>query len=653
MCEATSDHEIRKTLRDLPKDLAETYNRILRKIKKSRGTSEKLDKVHKIFKWIICAERPLTIDELAEAIEIESTDKFWDSEKMTADGERLIRYCGSLVVFDKDTRAARLAHYTVQQFLTSVPVENSLACLHIDPATTNVQLGEACITYLSFSDFETQITRRRSPLPVGKTLLLDSAIDQVPFGKRLVKEVLTNWNHVRGAGSDGTNPVIDLTKHLVVSDGTIPLEKMHAKYRFLKYAIANWTWHTKMLTKDNQRLWNAFADVALKKPMTFEFRPWGKMQSQYDLQYPTIFNWAINAGHVALLHLIPYHDLDFYDIVTTQAQSSITAAARRGDTEVLKVLFQLPGLELRYLPTDEIVCDATDGRDELLELLLRLQANPNAESDKGRHALVCAFMRQQEAAFILLLQYGANADLECNKTAFDDNELMLFGPGSFPEQRIFKLLHLAVRTGHTACVSALLQRGAQVNIPLSSEFRGESPLQAAVSMRRHEIVEMLVHAGADVNAVDDNGMTALMFATIRCHFSVAQTLLEKGAAVNARSLTNRTALMEAAAKGNIHLVRLLLSAGAKIELLDQDWNTALDIARSSHARLEVLALLDDARIVQEQITPIIANPAISSGSLSMKIRNENSMSIGPIYSPWSPGPKAGSADSLGGADQGI
>ena len=117
LCEATSDREIRETLRNLPRDLAETYSRILRKIRESNGTAERLTKVQRIFKWMICAERPLKIDELTEAIAIDTTDTFWDLEKMSVDGKRMISHCGNLVVFDKDDQTVRLAHYTVQQFL--------------------------------------------------------------------------------------------------------------------------------------------------------------------------------------------------------------------------------------------------------------------------------------------------------------------------------------------------------------------------------------------------------------------------------------------------------------------------------------------------------------------------------------------------------
>lgn len=566
LCEATSDHDIRETLRNLPRDLAETYSRILRKIKNTRGTPERLKKIQRVFKWIVCAERPLTIDELIEAIAIDTTDKFWDPEKMSADGERLIGHCGSLVVIDRENGAVRLAHYTVQQFLLSLPVDMSLAGLHIDLPTATVQIGEACITYLSFSDFETQVTRRRRPLPVSKTLLLDSAIDQVPFGKRLVKDVLTSWKHVQGAGANSVNPVIDLTNHLLISDGATSSEKMHAKYRFLKYAIDNWTWHTKGLTNDNQSLWKVFATLAMEKEMMFEFRPWGNIQQLGDFPHSAMFNWAISAQYLALLRLMTYAGSNLRTFLTSQAQSSVIAAAKRGSTEFLEVLCHVSGLSLRNAPTDEIVCDAAaEGRDKLLEVLLRLDADPNTKLYKfhgGQRALVCAFLRKQESTFRLLLEFGADSDLELHKDAFHDDELWGFELNTIPDQTTFSLLYLAVKSGHTGLTAALLEAGARVDIGTSSDGQGsETPLEAAVERGHYGIVNMLLEAKANVNYSSPLHPTVLQLAASGGNPHLVFLLLWAKADPNLHpDKTLPPALCEAAKKGSTERGEALLEA---------------------------------------------------------------------------------------------
>jgi ankyrin repeat protein len=79
-----------------------------------------------------------------------------------------------------------------------------------------------------------------------------------------------------------------------------------------------------------------------------------------------------------------------------------------------------------------------------------------------------------------------------------------------------------------------------------------------------EVVEALLAKGADVNAKDDLGMTALILASGLGHREVVQLLLDKGADVNAMSKTGRTALGETIMSGRPHpeIREMLLKAGA-------------------------------------------------------------------------------------------
>jgi ankyrin repeat protein len=49
-----------------------------------------------------------------------------------------------------------------------------------------------------------------------------------------------------------------------------------------------------------------------------------------------------------------------------------------------------------------------------------------------------------------------------------------------------------------------------------------------------EIVQLLLEKGADVNAKNKYGRTALIYATERGYTEIVQLLLEKGADVNAK-----------------------------------------------------------------------------------------------------------------------
>jgi ankyrin repeat protein len=89
-------------------------------------------------------------------------------------------------------------------------------------------------------------------------------------------------------------------------------------------------------------------------------------------------------------------------------------------------------------------------------------------------------------------------------------------------------------------------------------------------------VEFLLDQGADANARDNDGITALM----RANGSTVGLLLSAGADVNAKDRKGRTALVHAVAwMQDAETVRALLVAGADANAKDEDGKTVLQYAR--------------------------------------------------------------------------
>lgn len=78
-----------------------------------------------------------------------------------------------------------------------------------------------------------------------------------------------------------------------------------------------------------------------------------------------------------------------------------------------------------------------------------------------------------------------------------------------------------------------------------------------------ETVKILLANGADVNAKDDEGRTALMTVAGEGHTGVAKTLLDHGADINTKDKDGKTALFLAEKSGHSQVVRILKEAGAK------------------------------------------------------------------------------------------
>lgn len=72
----------------------------------------------------------------------------------------------------------------------------------------------------------------------------------------------------------------------------------------------------------------------------------------------------------------------------------------------------------------------------------------------------------------------------------------------------------------------------------------------------------LLDAGADINALDEHGQTALMNAAYRGDAELTQLLIQRGAELDHAAKYRLTALMLAVINSRTEVVRLLVAAGA-------------------------------------------------------------------------------------------
>jgi len=89
--------------------------------------------------------------------------------------------------------------------------------------------------------------------------------------------------------------------------------------------------------------------------------------------------------------------------------------------------------------------------------------------------------------------------------------------------------------------------------------------------------EQLLRTGADPNARNEDGKTALNLACYYGYAAIAQLMLQHGADVNAADKDGWTPLHEACWLGYPNTVRLLLEHGADPEARNSDSETALDV----------------------------------------------------------------------------
>lgn len=144
----------------------------------------------------------------------------------------------------------------------------------------------------------------------------------------------------------------------------------------------------------------------------------------------------------------------------------------------------------------------------------------------------------------------------------------LFGKGN--------LLVKAAKNGDVEELKDLIEKGADVN---AKNTKGETALIAAAERGHLNIVDILFEKDADINAKNNKGWTALWMVASRGHSFIVRALLERGADVNAKENTGgNTALHMAALAGHTEIVKLLLKNNADVNANNTDDLTPLIMA---------------------------------------------------------------------------
>lgn len=140
------------------------------------------------------------------------------------------------------------------------------------------------------------------------------------------------------------------------------------------------------------------------------------------------------------------------------------------------------------------------------------------------------------------------------------------------EQQLRQVAH----SGDVAGIRELLNKGAKVN---DSDDEGWTALTWATLADEPAAVKFLLERGADVNARDKLGRNALYWAAMEGNREIMELLLARGADANARERKRGwTPLMRAVVKGHGDAVELLLAKGADPNAKDRKGNSSLALA---------------------------------------------------------------------------
>ena len=247
-------------------------------------------------------------------------------------------------------------------------------------------------------------------------------------------------------------------------------------------------------------------------------------------------------------------------------------AAKKGNVGVMSLLFDL-GIATDLIDDALVIATGENKHTDCVAYLLEHGANINARDEESRTALSHAVERKRLKTVQFLLEHGANMHYA---------------------QTVGDPLHIAVQSGNIKITKLLLEHGANPNLPVDT-FCGNTVLESALIIGETKMLKILLDYGANPNQIaDDTEKTPIMVAVYFAPSECVQILIEKGANVNATDVYGRTALMCVAGfdddDNKIAIARLLIEHGANVNAVDKNGETALSFAKQSgnHRMVQLL-----------------------------------------------------------------
>ncbi|KAG5747902.1 hypothetical protein H9Q72_014013 [Fusarium xylarioides] len=500
---------VEKNIDDLPRDLHSLYTKRLDDV----NDKHRHDPLS-VFQWIACAQRPLKFNELAIVL-----TPVWDEREagttppahIVEELESFLMSYQPLIDVDSVVKTVKFIHVSMRNFFLKQPESKYFISYEV----TNLHILDTCLRFLSREELKT------TPTPMRRSNIKDSGP--------------VNWK--------------------------TPLQDYFLAHPFLEYAALQWPAHahaasSKLATceslydflgEDTQSL-NTWVQIywAFKRPfddspgltalhvaallgldpllkwlLEKDQRAVGFKIDKRDTTGSTALHWAARNGHVGTVRTLIDRGA-VVDVTDNAGRTPLAGAATNGHGMIIELLLAL-GATIDFRTNSgatPIHLAARNGKVTAIRLLAAVSgANPDSSDNDGRTPLSWAAMHGYYFEANTLLELGAKVDSV-------DSEY-----GRTP-------LHWAVMGGcEAARRQSLIDNDVDFYMDLDDEGQGDSYLHSQGYLN---VVQGLYEAGAELNTRDQAQSTPLHYATEMQHHDLQNLLIKLGADVDLRNAQNKS-----------------------------------------------------------------------------------------------------------------
>jgi serine/threonine-protein phosphatase 6 regulatory ankyrin repeat subunit A/serine/threonine-protein phosphatase 6 regulatory ankyrin repeat subunit B len=300
------------------------------------------------------------------------------------------------------------------------------------------------------------------------------------------------------------------------------------------------------------------------------------------LHYAT--SWSDKPGAYDIVKLLIEHNIDI-NLQNQYGKTALHNAIYYGEPLIAKLLID-SNIDVNIVTKQNYnaLHYVTNNFDmTTFDLLLNTNIEINKQNNEGETVLHCLIEKSNiDAANKIIAYYGADPNIQNNKGNTALHHVAHFCKDNVSTQIASTLINAGVNidalnnNGKTALDLAIGKKNISlIKLFIANGTKINGTLHTYFEYA--EIIELLLDEGFDINTLDQNNNTVLHKA---CQFSIetTQLLLNRNIDINARNNKGQTALHIACEKKNIDIVKLLIDYNADIDALTNEGYTPLYIA---------------------------------------------------------------------------